>query len=135
MTGQSSAGGTWWKPIVYQSTTSMFSIGRLALVQAANPSTGLALRGIVAGSVAFIVAIGRDPDLMIGKAGAHLRVVVAREKRHELSPRNHLARFRTAPRKFLRSQSRLGPAEIGRAALLCGTWTPMSRNGVLGSWR
>src|ERR1700690_3936268 len=31
MIGQSSGRGTWWKPIVYHTTMSVFSIGRLAL--------------------------------------------------------------------------------------------------------
>jgi hypothetical protein len=36
MTGQSSARGAWWKPRVYQATISVFSMGRLALVQMAE---------------------------------------------------------------------------------------------------
>ena len=39
MTGQSSARGAWWKPSVYQATMSVFSMGRFALVQMANPSS------------------------------------------------------------------------------------------------
>lgn len=39
MTGQSSARGAWWKPSVYQATISVFSMGRLALVQMAKPSS------------------------------------------------------------------------------------------------
>ena len=41
MTGQSSARVTWWKPSVYQATTSVFSMGRLALVHAARLSSPL----------------------------------------------------------------------------------------------
>src|ERR1700686_4613208 len=41
MTGQSSARVTWWKPSVYQATMSVFSMGRLALVQAARVSSPL----------------------------------------------------------------------------------------------
>src|SRR5215469_1936132 len=45
MTGQSSARGTWWKPSVYQATMSVFSMGRLALVQTAKPSSPLLSSG------------------------------------------------------------------------------------------
>ena len=38
MMGQSSGRVTWWKPSVYQTTISVFSIGRLALVHAGRPS-------------------------------------------------------------------------------------------------
>src|SRR4029077_18087764 len=41
ITGQSSARGMWWKPMVYQATISVFSIGRLAFVQTARPSSPL----------------------------------------------------------------------------------------------
>ena len=38
ITGQSSGRGMWWLPIVYQSTTSVSSVGRSARVQAGSPS-------------------------------------------------------------------------------------------------
>ena len=55
----------WVWPKVYQSTTSVSSIGRSCSVQRGRPSPPLALVRVVAGPVALVGAVGRDPDVVV----------------------------------------------------------------------
>ena len=45
ITGQSSGRVMWWMPNTYHSTTSVFSMARLACVQAGSPVSGAAWTG------------------------------------------------------------------------------------------
>ena len=56
-------------PKVYQSTTSVLAIGRSCSVQRDQAVAALALVGIVAGRVLLVLAVRRDPDVMVDEAG------------------------------------------------------------------
>ena len=69
MIGQSSSRATWWLQKVYQTTTSLFSIGRSARVHSGRPSLPGRLVGVLAGGVALVGAKRGHPQVALDEPG------------------------------------------------------------------